>query len=325
MSTALQPNLALGSAHGALADQQSLIRLRHLARHLGRWQVRKRGRQVGAHASPLRGRGLSFHHVREYQGGDEIRHIDWRVTARTNTAHTKVFEEETERPVLVFVDQRQSMFFGSQRCFKSVLACHIMSLLAWAALESNDRIGGLIFNDTGHQEVRPRRSHRAVLRLIHKAVEYNHALAGSQAPAESQNSKHLDAQGSKQTLTTALEELRRINRPGSSVFLISDFHGLDEDALRQLHLLSRHSDVFALTTVDAMERELPASGLLSVSDGQQRLQLDIGQTLRRRFAQSSSEQRDTLAQHLRLAGIRQIELGTNESFLAVLQRELGLS
>lgn len=314
MSTTQQQNLELGSAHGALADQQTLIRLRHLARHLGRWQVRKRGRQVGAHASPLRGRGLSFHHVREYQGGDEIRHIDWRVTARTNTAHTKVFEEETERPVLVFVDQRKNMFFGSQRCFKSVLACHAMSLLAWAALESNDRIGGLIFNDASHQEVRPRRSHRAVLRLIHRAVEYNHALADSR-----------ESTGSGHTLATALEELRRINRPGSSVFLISDFQGLDEDALRQLHLLSRHSDVFALTTIDAMERELPATGLLSVSDGQQRLQLDIGQTLRRRFAQSSSEQRDHLAQQLRLAGIRQIELSTNESFLATLQRELGLS
>lgn len=307
--------LELGSAYGALVEQPALIRLRLLAKHVKRWKSRKRSRQLGGHASPFRGRGLSFHHVREYQGGDEIRHIDWRVTARTTTAHTKVFEEETERPVLLFLDQRQNMFFGSQRCFKSVLASHVMALLAWTALESNDRVGGLIFNDTGHKEVRPRRNHRSALSLIHQAVEYNHALAEN--PAVSPNTG--------QSLAKALEELRRINRPGSSVFLISDFQGLDEEGIRQLHLLSRHSDVFALNIHDPMEQQLPNAGLLSVSNGQQRLHLNIGKNLRQRFSDHSAEQQTNLKLQLRKMGIRLINLTTDQAFFPVLQKELGLS
>src|SRR5690554_948998 len=141
--TAAQPRQTplLDTARGALVEQQALIRLHHAAAHLQRWSGRRMAKQSGSHASPFKGRGLSFHHVREYQGGDEIRHIDWRVTARTTTAHTKIFEEEKERPVVLCVDQRSSMFFGSQHCFKSVLACHVMALLGWAALESNDRVG----------------------------------------------------------------------------------------------------------------------------------------------------------------------------------------
>ncbi len=116
--------------------------------------------------------------MRSYQPGDDIRTIDWRVTARTGSAHTKLFREERERPVLVVVDQRSSMFFGSSHCFKSVLAAQLASLLAWSALHGGDRVGGLVFNEQGHQEVRPRRSRKTVLALLSQISQ----LQSSPAP-----------------------------------------------------------------------------------------------------------------------------------------------
>ena len=134
---------------------------------------------AGPNKSNFRGRGIDFEEVRNYQPGDDIRSIDWRVTARTGTAHTKLFREERERPVLVAVDQRSSMFFGSSHCFKSVLAAQLASLLAWSALDAGDRVGGLVFNDASHREIRPRRSRKTVLALLSQiSAVQSHAAPG---------------------------------------------------------------------------------------------------------------------------------------------------
>ena len=117
----------------------------------------------GRHASRMRGRGLDFEELQGYLPGDDIRTIDWRVTARTGAAHTKMFREERERQVLVCVDQRSSMFFGSQYCCKSVLAARLAALISWAALQRGDRLGGLVFSESEHREIRPRRSRRSVV------------------------------------------------------------------------------------------------------------------------------------------------------------------
>ena len=131
-------------ARGAYVDVNELIALRFPVRQL---KLSRRNRALNALAGPnksnFRGRGIDFEEVRNYQAGDDIRTIDWRVTARTGAAHTKLFREERERPVLVVVDQRNSMFFGSQFCFKSVLAAQLGALVAWSALSDNDRVGGL--------------------------------------------------------------------------------------------------------------------------------------------------------------------------------------
>ncbi|HEY6130551.1 MAG TPA: DUF58 domain-containing protein, partial [Halioglobus sp.] len=145
-------------AHGAYVQLNELIALRFPAQQI---KLGRRKRALNSLAGPIksnfRGRGIDFEEVRSYQPGDDIRTIDWRVTARTGSAHTKLFREERERPVMVVIDQRGSMFFGSTHCFKSVLAAQLASLLAWSALHGGDRVGGLVFNDEGHQEIRPRR------------------------------------------------------------------------------------------------------------------------------------------------------------------------
>ena len=299
---------------GAIVDQQALINTRFAGAQLRATPKRRHfAKQSGSHVSPVKGRGLAFHHVREYQGGDEIRHIDWRVTARTSKAHTKVFEEEKERPVVLCLDQRNAMFFGSRHCFKSVLACHVAATLAWAGLDNNDRVGGLVFTDSQHREVRPRRSHRAVLNFIHTAADYNQQLANKSADND-------DSIAPPHSLATAFEELRRITRPGSTVYVVSDFNGFDQDAERQLHLIARHNDVIAICIGDPLEENLPIAGMYPVSNGRERLQLVLNSGLRQQFHERHEERQSALTASFRRAGIHRIALATDAPFFDTLQR-----
>ncbi|QQD17387.1 DUF58 domain-containing protein [Spongiibacter nanhainus] len=305
-------DIAADAVRGAYVDQQALIRSRFAARRLRLQQRRHYSRQSGQHPAPFKGRGLAFNHVREYQGGDEIRHIDWRVTARTTQAHTKIFEEEKERPIVLCLDQSQSMFFGSRHCFKSVLACHCAALLAWSALDSSDRVGGLIFDNDNHREIRPRRNQRAVLHFLHSAAEFNQRLnAKRQEPPQL-------------PFATALEELRRITRPGSSVFVLSDFQRYDDNAERQLHLLARHNDVIAAVISDPLERELPGKGQYPISDGEHRLSLSVTPKLQQRYRQQAQQRIDALQHSLRRGGIHYLALSTNQALTETLDRELRL-
>jgi uncharacterized protein (DUF58 family) len=278
------------SVERAYVSLDALIQTRFNARGL---DVRRRSHAVsqlaGSQRSVFRGRGLDFDEVRIYQAGDDIRAIDWRVTARSGQPHTKLFREERERPTLIAVDQRRGMFFGSQRC-KSVLACRLAASLAWAALAANDRVGGLVFGDQQHRDVRPRRSRQSVLQLLEQLHHHNHLL---QHPGPSAGG-----------LARALTELRRIARPGSSVFVLSDFSGDDWPACeQQLGLLARHCDITAILISDPLERELPRPGQYLVSDGRQRALLDSHGAARRARYRAQFE---THCDHLqsRLAGFR---------------------
>ena len=300
-------------ARGASIETRQLIGLRLAARQLRlAQQHRHYARQSGSHIAPFKGRGLSFQQLRAYQGGDEIRHIDWRVTARTTQPHTRLFEEERERPVVLCVDQRQSMAFGSRQCFKSVLACHTAALLAWNALEHNDRVGGFVFSDRQHAESRPRRSQRAVLHFLQQLTDFNQQAL---APAGDEPT---------QALSAVFEELRRITRPGSAVFILSDFHDMDEAAERQLALLARHNDVLAVEISDPMEAKLPLRGHLALSDGRQRLAVDIDGKLQQRYQQDYQRRQETLHSTLRKLGIVRLSLQTSDDVQAILGRELRL-
>jgi uncharacterized protein (DUF58 family) len=202
-----------------------------------------------------------FEEVRLYQAGDDVRSIDWRVTARTQVPHTKVYREERERPVFVLVDQRSPMFFGSQQCFKSVLAAHIGATLAWAALNNGDRVGGLIFGDAQQRDIRPRRSKHAVLELLHHMQEFNQALGSPIAPDSSKK------------LRAILTDTRRIAKPGCALFIISDFHDYDSECEQQLFELARHADVSLIQVHDPLEKQLMSNTRLTVSNGETRLQL----------------------------------------------------
>lgn len=293
---------------GVTPDLERLLALRFAARQLDIRRRRKSLAQLaGGQRSNFRGRGLEFDEVRGYQPGDDIRAIDWRVTARTGEAHTKLFHEDRERPVLLIVDQRASMRFGSRNCFKSVLAAELASLLAWSALDANERVGALIIDDNAHRELRPRNNRRAVLALLSALCE----------PPESQ--------ATPLPMHEALRSARRVARTGSSVFIISDFRDATEAAAREeLFQLARHTEITALQCSDPLESALPPPGEYAVTDGRERCTLQTGDPrLRESFNNVVAEHRQNIEATLRKLAIPRIELSTSDAALPVLSRYYG--
>ena len=176
-------NALLPPQPGIRVTLAELIEMRHRVREVQLFSTpSQRSPLIGLHHSKLRGRGVDFDQVRVYQAGDDVRTIDWRVTARTQEPHTKLFHEERERPIFIMVEQSRRLFFGSGLMFKSVLAAQAASLIGWAALGHNDRVGGLVFGDNEHYEIKPRRSKQSLLQLLNRLVRVNQSLHTEREP-----------------------------------------------------------------------------------------------------------------------------------------------
>lgn len=210
---------------------------------------------AGRHASKLRGRGLDFEEVRPYVNGDDIRNIDWRVTARTGETHSKVFNEEKERPTFILLDQSCWMFFGSQRYVKSVTAAHAAAVGAFYTLKRGDRVGGIIFNEEGYDYIAPKRSKALVQHYLQCVVRRNAVLPGRKTVKKN---------------TALLNEMLQRTRSSIThdfvVTVISDFSAIDQETRRHLRSLSNHNDVILIHIYDALEEALP-DGKLILSDG----------------------------------------------------------
>ncbi|HAG77182.1 MAG TPA: DUF58 domain-containing protein, partial [Pseudomonas sp.] len=256
---------------GIRVSLAELIDMRHRVREVPLFSTpHRRSPLVGLHHSKLRGRGVDFDQVRIYQPGDDVRTIDWRVTARTQEPHTKLFHEERERPIYIVVEQSPRLFFGSCRLFKSVLAAQAASLIGWAALSHNDRVGGLVFGDE-RQEIKPRRSKQSLLQLLDRVTRANNRL-------QPDNPIDPDA------FSMALRRAREVLRPGSLSVILCDERTLTDAAEQQLSLLARHVDLLLLPLFDPLDHALPAAGLLRFSEGNARLELDTQDAdLRRRY------------------------------------------
>lgn len=325
-----RPNLRTLTSHhelvgGPYTDIGQLTRLRHAAREIDLVAMSKALNPLsGLLTSNFMGRGIDFAEVRVYQPGDDIRTIDWRVTARTGKPHTKLFQEEKERPVLLIVDQSKSMFFGSRVTFKSVIAAQAAALIAWTALEGGDRVGGLVFSDTGHREVRPRRTKRSVLHLLQEINLFNHQLGKSTNSAirdrqefrdhsaatyPLQHSlKHPEEQTIAQEhpfatngdkshyLSSAVSKIRQVAKHGSTIFLISDFLNFDEETRIHLNQLARHNDIVGLHVSDEMEKTLPPPDQYTISNGVDRTRIN---TANRKYREAYSEHFSERLQSLR--------------------------
>jgi uncharacterized protein (DUF58 family) len=252
------------ASSGVTATLDELIQLSLKARSV-RLESR---RQVtfapsGLQSSRLRGRGVDYQESRNYQPGDDIRHMDWRVTARTGRPHTKLYQEERERSVIVMVDFNASMFFGTQQAFKSVVAARAAAFLGWAAIYHGDRIGGFLFGHQEHQDVPVTGGRRGALQLIRALVA---ATAFDKMPTSDSRS-----QGFGETL----KRLRRIVRPGSLVVILSDFYGVDKDTELNLSRLRQHNDVVACLIADRVELTAPPPGRYAITDSLQTGILDV--------------------------------------------------
>jgi uncharacterized protein (DUF58 family) len=276
----------------------ALLQLQGQVRTLALAKKHIRAHHAGLHRSVHKGRGMDFAESRMYQPGDDIRTIDWRVTARSGRVHTKVFEEEREKPVLLWVDLRPSMFFATRGRFKSVVAADVAALLLWKTLQDGDRIGGLLQNGE-HIELKPSRSRSAALHFLRQLSDMTRNASVSRKSAD---------------LQASWTRLRRVAQPGSQIFVLSDFRQANTAALRQLAMLAQHSQVTLIAIQDPFEERLPNTGSLRLTDGKRHLLLNIGQRLwRDRYANRVAQAAKALQEFTRSHRIPLVQLSTADS------------
>jgi uncharacterized protein (DUF58 family) len=237
---------------------KTLIDLAKPATSLNLHHSQFRSLQSGAYVSRFKGRGMEFDEARLYQPGDDIRSIDWRVTARSGKPHTKLFREERERPVFISVDNRLAMHFATRGVFKSVLAAKLAGLLAWAAEYHGDRIGGQLFSEHECRELKPQNGRHAVLRFLNVLVK-------PQNPIDMGFS-----------LDQVLARLNQHARPGSLVYIISDFRGINDQAETHIAKLSQHCEVVLIFIYDPLESSLPNKGRYRFTDDERDVVIDTG-------------------------------------------------
>jgi uncharacterized protein (DUF58 family) len=296
------------------ADLPRLVALQHKAKgfsFLPRQPVHSL--LSGRHGSRIRGRGLNFEEIRAYRPGDDVRTIDWKVTARMRSPHSRVFTEERDRPLLLLVDQRIDMFFGSRLYLKSVTAAETAALAAWRVLSGGDRVGALVFNDQRIDEVRPHRSRNTVMQILRAITDMNHALRAD-SPERSNPAM----------LNQVLDSALRLASHDHLVVIISDFEGADEHTEQMLIRLSAHNDVLAGLVHDPSARDFPASQDLVATDGELQVSLPLSRKqAHRQVTEHTSSRLDRIMDWQRQIGIPVLPIDTAEEAAPQIQRLLG--
>lgn len=255
---------------------------------------------AGRHASRLRGRGLNFEEIRRYLPGDDIRHMDWNVTARTREAHVRVYTEERDHPVMLLIDQRQNMFFGSRRAMKSVVAAEVAALVAWRVFFQGDRVGAIIFNDREVIEIKPHRSKNQVMRILQLTTQFNCQLSASSY--------------TEPNPTMYNEALGRAMRHATHDYLvtsISDGYGVNEKTLKIATQIADHNDFIVFFIYDALEAELPRAGRVVFGRGRAQLEVDSdAQALRQQFSSRFQDRFDAIENFCRQRSVPRIPIDT---------------
>lgn len=199
----------------------------------------------GEYHSAFKGRGMSFSEVRDYQYGDDVRNIDWNVTARTGDTHIKVFEEERELTLMLLVDISKSSFFGTRSQFKNELITELCAVLAFSALSNNDKVGAMLFSDQKELFISPSKGKKHILRIIRELIDAQPTHNGTD-------------------ITQAIEYITNVQKKRSIVFLISDF--MDDGYETALRIMSKRHDVVAININDLRDYDLPKLGLMKLQD-----------------------------------------------------------
>jgi uncharacterized protein (DUF58 family) len=266
---------------GAYVDLDSLIALQYKARgYTLHHNQPVHSLLFGRRTSHVRGRGLDFEELRGYVSGDDVRRIDWRVTARMQKPYVRVYSEERDRPTMLVVDQCINMFFGSRLSMKSVVAAEFAALAAWRVFAEGDRVGAFIFNDDTIEEVKARRSRATVLRILEVIAKQNRLLRGD-SPARPRPSR----------LNEVLDAVARICHHDALILIASDFDGADEKTRNLMLNLSRSNDVACCLTYDPLAVQLPPSEQLVVSNGELQVEVMLGEEKVRHSILDASDRR----------------------------------
>ncbi|MFT6809180.1 MAG: hypothetical protein ACJA01_002412 [Saprospiraceae bacterium] len=256
----------------------------------------------GEYSSTFKGRGMSFSEVRDYQYGDDIRNIDWNVTARTNSPHVKVYEEERELTVIFLVDVSKSSFFGTMNQFKSEINTEICATLGFSALTNHDKVGAILFTDQVEAYIPPKKGKNHILRIIRELIYFQPKSKGTD-------------------LAAALKYLNSVVKKKSIAFVMSDFMTADYDT--ELKIAARRHDLIGVRVYDDLEARLPNVGLVKIMDaesGEEHL-IDTGsRKIREKYANHFTERSDYFFNSFKRSGANIITLNTKEDYVKGLIR-----
>lgn len=255
---------------------------------------------AGEYNTAFKGRGMTFSEVREYEIGDDLRTIDWNVTARYNSPFVKVFEEEREITLMLMVDVSSSSSFGTNKRFKRELVSEISAVLAFSAIKNNDKVGVIFFSDKIEKFISPSKGKKHILRIIKEILTF-------------------ESTSKKTNIKKALEYFNRVTKKRSICFLLSDF--FDSDFFEPVKLSAKRHDLVAVNTLDSRELEIPNVGLLSLQDSEEDNEILVDSSdrkFRRNFKNKQLSRLKTLKKELSLCGADYIQLLTQEDIISPL-------
>ena len=255
---------------------------------------------AGEYNTAFKGRGMTFSEVREYEIGDDLRTIDWNVTARYNSPFVKVFEEEREITLMLMVDVSSSSSFGTNKRFKRELVSEISAVLAFSAIKNNDKVGVIFFSDKIEKFISPSKGKKHILRIIKEILTFQ-------------------STSKKTNIKKALEYFNRVTKKRSICFLLSDF--FDSDFFEPVKLSAKRHDLVAVNTLDSRELEIPNVGLLSLQDSEEDNEILVDSSdrkFRRNFKNKQLSRLETLKKELSLCGADYIQLLTQEDIISPL-------
>jgi uncharacterized protein (DUF58 family) len=257
---------------------------------------------AGEYHSAFKGRGMSFSEVREYQHGDDVKAIDWNVTARLRTPYVKVFEEERELIVMLLVDISGSSLFGTQERLKRELITEICAVIAFSATTNNDKVGVIFFSDKVEKFIPPKKGRSHILRIIRELIALEPGQTGGT------------------NIAAALEFLTHIQKKKAITFAISDF--ISEQYEKPLQLAARKHDLVGIHVYDKHDRELPDAGLIQVTDAEtgQMVWLDSSDSaVRANYVHRFEQHKKYCQQSFRKSGASLLSIRTNEDYVKALQ------
>ncbi len=258
----------------------------------------------GDYHSNFKGRGMTFSEVREYVPGDDVRSIDWNVTARTGKPHLKIFEEERELSVLILIDVSSSGVFGSKKNLKIDLGVEIAAMLSFSAIKNNDKVGLALFSDKVEKYIPPKKGKKHVLRLITDIV--NHDFENS---------------NKRTSIKTAIDFANKISKRKSVIFLISDF--IDDNFWNELEFLNFKHDVIGLQIYDSYERNFPNLGIINIHDSETGENTWIDTTskkIRDKFQKNSIEKLNSFSKKCKNIGFDLIQISTDDDYIKFLMQ-----
>ncbi|WP_018970429.1 DUF58 domain-containing protein [Rubritalea marina] len=268
---------------------------------------------AGRYASHLRGRGLNFEELRKYLVGDDVRMIDWKVTARTRSPYVRVYTEEKDRSVLVLCDQRINMFWGTRERLKSVTAAQAVALASWRATAVGDRVGAVIFNDEAVIKHRPKRGQQGVMQVLDSVVKMNHQLHAN-----------TELQSNDGMLNEALKQALKMVTHDMLVVVVSDFYGVDKTTEKLVAKLAQHNDVLGILVTDPV-REAPSEQRVTASDGTLQAELPFERkAVRDMVAESYREERRQITHFMRKLSAPLLEISNEGDVVNQVRKLLGV-